>query len=54
MKIQGADIPLDNASGWRMNTQTELELVGDACATWRKPDATTIDFQFPCEIIIPG
>jgi hypothetical protein len=35
-----------------MNTDTQLELSGTACDAWRKPENTTIDFQFPCETII--
>jgi hypothetical protein len=50
--IMGTEVPLDNANGWRMNTETQLELTGTACETWRKPENTTIDFQFPCEIIV--
>lgn len=50
--VMGTEIPRDDANGWRMNTGTELELVGSACATWRKPENATIDFQFPCQIII--
>jgi hypothetical protein len=50
--IMGAEIPLDDTNGWHMTSDTQLELSGTACDTWRKPDNTTIDFQFPCQIII--
>jgi hypothetical protein len=53
VKIGGVAIPLSDTSGWHMLTDTELELVGDACAGWRQPDVTDIMFNFPCEIIIP-
>jgi hypothetical protein len=52
VKIQGVEIPLN--TGWQMNTSTQLELIGEACVTWRNPASTQIDLQFPCEIIIPG
>jgi hypothetical protein len=52
VSVQGQPVPLDTANGWRMNTSTQLELVGSACANWRKPETTTIDFNFPCGIII--
>jgi len=52
VKIEGVEIPY--GTGWQMNGDTQLELIGDACATWRKPESKTIDFQFPCEVIIPG
>jgi hypothetical protein len=51
--IGGAEIPHDASNGWRMNTATQLELIGSACATWRMPSSTTIDFQFPCDIVMP-
>ena len=52
MKIEGVAIP--DGTGWQMDSDTTLELIGDACATWRKPDSNTIDFQFPCGVVIPG
>ena len=54
IKIMGTDIPLDDTNGWRMNTDTQLQLSGNACDLWRAPATTTIDFQFPCEIFIVG
>jgi hypothetical protein len=50
--VQGQDVPLNPMNGWRMNNSTQLELVGTACDTWRKPETTQIDFNFPCGIII--
>jgi hypothetical protein len=52
--IEGAGQPHNDASGWKMNTPTQLELTGKSCELWRKPATKKIDFQFPCEIIIPG
>jgi von Willebrand factor type A domain len=51
--IQGQTIPLSDTDGWRMNSPTQLALVGSACTTWNLPDNTKIDFNFPCDIIIP-
>jgi hypothetical protein len=50
--VMGKDIPLDATNGWHMTSDTQLELAGAACDTWRDPANTTIDFQFPCQIII--
>jgi hypothetical protein len=52
--IDGVVIPLSDTNGWHMTSPTQLELVGTGCDTWRQQNATTIDFNFPCEIIIPG
>lgn len=51
--IQGQTVPLSQTDGWRMNTPTQLELVGSACTAWNLPDNTKIDFNFPCDIIVP-
>jgi hypothetical protein len=51
--IEGSEVPLDPSRGWRMNTPTQLELVGDACSTWRLPASHDIRFEFPCSIIVP-
>jgi len=31
---------------------TTVELVGQACANWRVPGETSINFDFPCDVII--
>jgi len=51
--IEGQEVPLDDNHGWRMNTSTQLELVGDACNLWRLPASVDIRFEFPCSIIVP-
>ncbi len=52
VSLEGQTVPLSQDNGWRMNTETQLELVGDACTAWRDPQNTHIDFHFPCEIIV--
>jgi hypothetical protein len=50
--IEGVPVPLSDVDGWRMNSATQLELVGGACANWRRPENTVIKFNFPCKSII--
>ncbi|MES1205141.1 MAG: vWA domain-containing protein [Pseudomonadota bacterium] len=50
--VMGTVVPLDPMNGWRMNTASELELTGTACAAWRMPQNTMIDIQIPCSIIV--
>jgi hypothetical protein len=50
--VENVQVPRNDTNGWKMNGQTELELVGTACANWRMPNVDDIDFQFPCGIII--
>ena len=50
--IEGKVIPLDPTNGWTMPTPTRLDLVGNACTTWRQPENTHFTSNFPCDIII--
>jgi hypothetical protein len=61
--IENNVVPLDNTNGWKINCvpagdpsckNSQLELVGSACATWRGPNTKNINFNFPCDIIVPG
>jgi len=54
VKIMGTEVPLDDTNGWRMNTESQLELTGQSCDTWRAPESKTVDFMFPCEVFIVG
>jgi hypothetical protein len=53
VSVQGQVVPLAMDNGWRMKTASELELVGDACTNWQQPQNTKIDFNFPCDILVP-
>ena len=50
--LEGNPVALSPSDGWRMNSETQLELVGDACAKWHAPESSHIVFNFPCEIIV--
>lgn len=50
--VENQQVPMSDTNGWKMNGQSQLELVGTACANWRMPNADDIDFQFPCSTII--
>ncbi len=53
--IEGAEVPLDlnKTNGWYMPTETQIELVGDACTNWRMPEKNKISWGFPCKILVP-
>ena len=53
VRIDGTSVPMDASNGWRLNSSTELELVGTACANWRTATAQTISFDFPCAVLAP-
>lgn len=50
--VEGKSVPRDDENGWRMNSSTQLELVGDACDRWHEPENRSIDFNFPCGVVI--
>jgi hypothetical protein len=52
VKIMGTAISLDSTNGWRMNSASELELVGAACNTWRQQQITDIKIDIPCAVIV--
>ncbi|MEO8214536.1 MAG: vWA domain-containing protein, partial [Myxococcales bacterium] len=52
VKVQDMPVALDATNGWRMNSASELELVGSACTNWRMPQNMNIDIQIPCAAII--
>ena len=37
--------------GFRMNSETELELLGTACDELRQPEPKRVFIDFPCEAI---
>ena len=50
--VNGAAVPFDPTNGWRMLNETTVALEGEACEMWRQPGETSIDFDFPCEVIV--
>jgi hypothetical protein len=50
--VNGAAVPFDATNGWRMLNETTVALEGEACNMWRQPGETSIDFDFPCEVIV--
>ncbi len=52
VRVEGELVARDDANGWRMKTPTQLELRGGACELWHDPDHHTIDFRFPCGVVV--
>lgn len=51
VSIDGARIPYGGTDGYRMNTETQLELLGSACTRLRKPETQRVSIDFPCKAI---
>ena len=52
--VNGTAVPFDPVNGWSMMSETTVALSGAACEMWRDPlIATSINFDFPCDIFVP-
>jgi uncharacterized protein YegL len=51
VEIDGTRLTHASADGFRMNSETQLELLGNACQQLRKPDAKHVLIDFPCKAI---
>jgi hypothetical protein len=49
----GSPLVLNDANGWRLNTGTQIELLGNACQQLKLPTTDGIAFDFPCDALIP-
>jgi hypothetical protein len=43
----------DDSNGWRMVTETQVEIMGAACSQLKSAQTRGINFDFPCEIVSP-
>jgi hypothetical protein len=48
--LDGAPVDYDPVSGWRVNSPTEIELVGEACQAIAEGDHE-LSARFPCEVV---
>ena len=49
----GSPLVLNDPNGWRLNTGTQIELLGSACQQLKLPTTDGIAFDFPCDALIP-
>ncbi len=50
---QDAPLAYDSPDGWRMLTETQLELTGSACQRLKQSGTRNVFFDFPCDIFVP-
>jgi hypothetical protein len=48
-----APLVYGDPNGWRLNTATQVELVGSACQQLKNPTTGGIKFDFPCDVFGP-
>ncbi len=51
--LNGEKLELDDPNGWKMNSASQIELLGDACETIKTEDDPMLSIKFPCEGFIP-
>lgn len=51
VEIDGVRIPFGGDDGYRMNSETQLELLGAACARLKRPETERVLIDFPCEAV---
>jgi uncharacterized protein YegL len=49
--IDAVPVPYGAPDGFRMNTPTQLELLGAACTNLRKPETRQVSIDFPCNAV---
>jgi hypothetical protein len=50
---EAAPLTYQDANGWRMVTETQVEIMGAACSQLKSAQTRGINFDFPCEIVAP-
>jgi uncharacterized protein YegL len=53
VEINDQRVPFGGADGYRLNSATQLELLGAACQELRQPSTTSISIDYPCQAIQP-
>lgn len=51
--VNGMEIPFDDDDGWRVNSPTEIELLGASCEAIQSGDVE-VTVEFTCQAIVPG
>ena len=51
VELDGTRLAFDSPDGFRLNSETQLELLGSACDRLRQPDAKRLFIDFPCHAI---
>jgi hypothetical protein len=49
----GAPLLFGDPNGWQQRTETQIELVGNACQQLKNPATKGISFDFPCDTLLP-
>jgi hypothetical protein len=51
IEIDGVKVPFGGNDGYRLNSETQLELLGASCQRLKLPETKRVSIDFPCEAI---
>jgi hypothetical protein len=51
VEIDGVKVAYGAPDGYRMNSETQLELLGMACQRLKQPDTKRVAIDFPCKAV---
>jgi hypothetical protein len=52
VEIDGQHVPYGEPDGYRMNSETQLELLGASCKRLKQPETKRVFIDFPCEAVV--
>ncbi|HKU39949.1 MAG TPA: vWA domain-containing protein [Polyangiales bacterium] len=52
VQVDTLRVPYGPPDGYRMNSPTQLELLGGACQKLKQPETKTVSIDFPCEAVV--
>jgi hypothetical protein len=52
VEVEGQRVLYGGADGYRMNSETQLELLGAACERLKRPETKRVSIDFPCEAVV--
>ena len=52
VEVDGQRVPYGGDDGYRMNSETQLELLGASCKRLKQPETKRVFIDFPCEAVV--
>lgn len=52
VEVDGQRVPYGGDDGYRMNSETQLELLGASCKRLKQPETKKVFIDFPCEAVV--
>jgi len=53
VRVDGQGLTFGDANGWKLNSKTEIEILGEACELIQDTPEIKFEAEFPCGVFIP-